>query len=442
MIGLFSKETRARIAVTPAELRVVLWAGAYFFFVLASFSILRPIREQFGVRAGPDKLPLLFLTTWLVMLLLNPLYGAVVSRFTRRRFIPLVYRFFAALLLVLFVLLMALEGEGLTWLGYGFYVFVSVFNLWVVSVFWSFMADNFGSGSARRLYAWIAVGGTLGSIAGSMTALHGLPFVAWLIGDSQSAVVPYLLLVSVVVLEAAVFCAKRVMARFDTQPDLGGGALDARPPRVGGASWDGLKEVARSPYLLRICGYLLCYTVTGTLLYFLQADIVGKHAASAADRTRAFALIDVVTQSTTLLVQLFLTRRLLATFGVGRTLGILPLVAAGAFAAVWIWPGFWVILIAQSLRRSARYAISKPAREVLFSVVPRSEKYKAKAVIDTFVYRTGDAAGAGILLGLRTVSAAIAPVAAVALPLTGFWAVLALGLGRAHAVRAARDAPP
>jgi len=440
VIGLFSKEMRARIAVTPGERRIVLWAGAYFFFVLNSFSILRPVREQFGVRAGLDSLPVLFLGTWAVMLLLNPVYGAVVARLTRRRFVPLVYRFFALNLVLLFALMLVLEGEAYTTLGRVFFVWVSVFNLWVVSVFWSLMADNFGSDAARRLYAWIAVGGTLGSILGALVAWQGLPLAAWLLGSdvSASALVPYLLLTSAVVLEAAVRCAQRLMRIFDASPTEAD-PLVPEPPRIGGGSWDGLREVARSSYLLRICLYLLCYTVTGTLLYFLQAEIVARHFQSAADRTAAFALIDLVTQTATLFVQVLLTRPLLAALGLGRTLAILPMLAAAAFLAVGIWPVFGVVVVAQGLRRSARYAISKPAREVLFAVLPRSEKYKAKAVIDTFVYRTGDVLGGVTQLLLRTLSVAALPVVAVALPVTAAWGALSLSLGRAHAARSRRD---
>jgi len=442
VIGLFSKEARRRIAVTPAELRVVWWAGAYFFFVLGGYSILRPVREQFGVRAGLDTLPLLFLGTWVVMLLLNPLYGAVVSRVTRRRFVPWVYRFFMVHLAVLFALMLGLEGEPRVWLGRAFFIWVSVFNLWVVSVFWSFMADSFGSEAARRLYAWIAVGGTLGSIVGALVAWQGLPLIAAALQRSTSEVVPYLLLVSLLMLEAAVRCARRVMGLFDADPTLGGVGLDARRARLGGGAWDGLREVARSPYLLQICLYLLCYTVTGTLLYFLQAEIVAHHFTSAGARTQAFALIDLFTQTTTLFVQVVLTRRLIAVFGVGRTLAILPVVAAFAFLAIWIAPVFWVVVLAQGLRRAARYAVSKPAREVLFSVVPRSEKFKAKAVIDTFVYRTGDVVGGATRMLLRGLAAGLLPVVVVALPLTAVWAWLGLALGRGQVARIRRVPPP
>ncbi len=442
MIGLFSKETRRRIAVTPAERRVVVWAGAYFFFVLGGYSILRPVREQFGVRAGLDTLPLLFLATWFAMLVLAPLYGAVVSRVSRRRFVPWVYRFFMLHLAAFFGVMLVVEGQAVVWLGRAFFVWVSVFNLWVVAVFWSVMADHFDSDAARRLYAWIAVGGTLGSILGALVAWQGLPLIAAALGRTTSAVVPYLLLVSFVALEAAVRCARRVMDLCPAVSSPGAGT-PARTSRVGGGSWDGLRDVVRSPYLLQICLYLLCYTVTGTLLYFLQAEIVAHHFASAGARTQAFALIDLCTQSTTLFVQVVLTRRLIAVLGLGRTLGVLPCVAALAFLAIWIAPVFWVVIVVQGLRRSARYAVSKPAREVLFSVLPRSEKYKAKAVIDTFVYRSGDVVGGATRMLLRGLSPGLLPVALVALPITAAWAWLGLVLGRGHAIRIRRlPAPP
>lgn len=431
MIGLFSKETRARIAVTPAELRVVRWAGAYFFFVLAGYSILRPLREQMGVAGGVRNLPYLFLATLCVMLIANPIYGRLVSRLPRDRFIPLVYRFFMLNLLVFYGCMFV----GLDiWLARIFFVWVSVFNLFVVAVFWSFMADNFGSDAAKRLYAWIAVGGTLGSIVGSLLTWG---WIAVLGGYEV-----WLMLVSVILLEMAVQCVKR-LTRI-----LGGDGLRPRVTEatrpLGGSAFQGLAQVVRSPYLLRICLYLLGYTITGSLLYFMQAQIVAGHFATRADQTQAFALIDLATQVTTLVVQVCVTRRLIASVGLGRTLGVLPIIAGLGFVAVAAAPVFWVIVVVQMLRRAARYAVSKPAREVLFSVVPRSEKYKAKAVIDTFVYRTGDVVGAGAYKLVGVFSATLGAVAAVALPVSAAWALVALSLGRAQAARAGarRDERP
>ena len=242
------------------------------------------------------------------------------------------------------------------------------------------------------------------------------------------------MLVSVILLEVAVQCVQK-LARI-----LGGDGLVPRVTEasrpLGGGAFQGLVQVVRSPYLLRMCLYLLGYTITGSLLYFMQAQIVAGHFATRADQTQAFALIDLATQVTTLVVQVFVTRRLIASVGLGRTLGVLPLIAGLGFVAVAAAPVFWVIVVVQMLRRAARYAISKPAREVLFSVVERSEKYKAKAVIDTFVYRTGDVVGAGTYKLVGAWSAALGAVAAVAVPLSAAWALVALSLGRAHAVRA------
>ncbi len=431
MAGLFSKETRRAIAIQPGELRIVRWAAAYFFFVLASFSILRPLRETFGVSTGLDKLPFLFMGTWVVMLLLNPLYGAVVSKLPRRRFIPLVYRFFMLPLAAFFVAMVA-GGPVPVWVKYSYYVFVSVFNLWVVSVFWSFMADNFGSASARRLYAWIAVGGTLGAIFSALVAL-GITLL-----EAHQAM-PALLVLAIVFLEAAVRCNAKVISLFEehpelaTSPDHGTGAL-------GGASLDGLIRVLRSPYLLRICLYLFCYTVTGTLLYFMQAGVVSWQFESTTDRIWGFALIDLATQTATLLVQVFVTRRLIAAFGLGPALAVLPVVAGLAIISISVWPLFSVVVVAQGLRRAARYAVTKPSREVLFSVVDRTEKYKAKAVIDTFVYRTGDVIGGGVQLAtIRAGQAAALAAPIVAVAITVFWTFLAGSLGRAYRERAPSD---
>ncbi len=438
MSGLFSKETRSQIAIQPGELRIVVWAGLWFFLVLGGYSLLRPVREQLGISGGIDKLPWLFLGTWLTMLCLQPLYGWVVSKLPRRRFIPLVYHFFSLSLVGFFAALVFLEGEPLAWTGRAFFVWVSVLNLWVISVFWSFLADHFGSNDAKRLYAWIAVGGTFGSIVGALVTSGGLELIERFGGDADAAV-PYLLLACVVCFELAVRCVHRLLGLFEDQPARGVGV--GPRPIIGGSALAGLSAVVRSPYLLKICLYLLCYAVTGTLLYFMQAEIVERAFDSRAAKTQAFAVIDLVTQVLTLFVQVLLTRRLLAALGLGRTLGILPILAGLAFAALAAWPVFAVLVVTQALRRAGRYAVTKPSREVLFSVVSREEKYKAKATIDTFVYRTGDVVGGGLKVLLGALSVGFVAVAAVAIPVTAGWALLSLRLGREHAVRAEADPP-
>ena len=444
MSGLFSRETRARIALRPGELPIVLGSGAFFLFVLASWSLLRPVREQMGIAGGVRDLKWLFLVTWSVMLLLQPLYGRIVARLPRRRFVPLVYRFFGATLLAFFVALQLADARGELLIGRAFFVWSSVFNLWVVSVFWSFMADHVGSERAKRLYAWVAVGGTVGSIAGSVLTWGVLKLAGALGGEAAAErTVPWLLVGAVLLLELAVVCVRVLRRQFETHARELELEAAVHAPLIGGAAWAGVREVAGSPYLLRICLYLLCYTFTGTLLYFIQADVVQQAFDSRAERTQAFAIIDIATQGLTLLVQVFLTRRLVVSLGLGGTLMILPIIAGLSFLAIQAAPAiglgvvatFWVVVVMQALRRAARYAITKPSREVLFAVLAREEKYKAKAVIDTFVYRTGDAVGALGSMALGVLAPGLTAVVVLATPLSAVWAWLGLRLGRDHAQR-------
>ena len=429
MPGLFSKETRAKIAMRPGEGRIVVLAATWFFFVLAGYSILRPIREDMGVAGGVRNLPWLFLGTLTVMLIVNPIYGAVVSRVPRRRFIALVYRFFISNLLVFLVLMLVLPAGAMVQVGRVFFIWMSVFNLFVVTVFWSFLAENFGSQSAKRLYAWIAVGGTLGAIAGSGITYVTTSYVA-------GTYLPGLMLLSAVFLEIAVRCQQRLADTLETQGVVvRSGAPDAG---LGGSALEGLAQVARSPYLRRMCLYLLCYTVTGSLLYFMQADIVkAQFGDDRGARTNAFALITLATQVLTLLLQLFVTSRMIAWLGVGLTLTLLPLSAGLSFVGLAVEPVFWMLVVMQSLRGSTRYAISKPARETLFSVLTPSEKYKAKALIDTFVYRSGDVLGAGAKAMADAAGLGLVALAACSLPLCAGWVTLGVVLGREQARRAA-----
>ncbi|MDA1195737.1 MAG: Npt1/Npt2 family nucleotide transporter [Planctomycetota bacterium] len=434
--GLFSKETRERIALRPGEGAIVLWAATYFFFVLASWSLLRPVREQLGIVGEIRDLKWLFLVTWTVMLALQPVYGYVVGRLPRARFVPLIYRFFATTLLAFFLALRFVPAEHQLAVGRAFYVWSSVLNLWTVSVFWSFLADQCGSARAKRLYPWIAVGGTVGSILGGLVVWPGLQIVDHLAGaGAANAAVPWLLIAALVLLEVGVRCVGRLQRLFDVHGEALGLRAAAEPALIGGSALEGLRAIIVSPYLIRIGAYMLCYAVTGTLLYFAQADIVRSAFDSSAERTQAFAMIDVVTQCLTLVVQVFVTRRLVAAFGLGASLAVLPIVAGLSFLTLWVWPVFGVLVISQALRRAARYAVTKPTGEVLYSVLPREQKYKAKGAIDTLVYRTGDALGALTSLALGVLAPGMALVTAFALPVVGAWSWLAGRLGRDHAAR-------
>jgi len=401
----------------------MLLGFGWFFFLLGGYYLLRPLRDALGLAGGPEELQWLFTGTFVAMLALVPLFGALVARLPPRRFVPLAYRFFTASILV-FCVLIAADLKSV-WVGRVFFVWISVFNLFVVSIFWSVLADCFSNAQGRRLFGFIAAGGTAGTFVGPLMAaslVTALGPVALTLGAA-------------LLLEAALQCFYRLYPRDGealANDDDGAGAAtakgDARP--IGGAVLAGLALIARSPYLLGLCGYLLLHTAASTFLYFEQGRIVAGAFADTASRTRFFALVDLGVSTLTLLLQLFVTGRLMRRFGVGTALVLLPLASALAFAAVALSPTVGVLAGAQALRRAFDYAIARPAREVLFTVVGRESKYKAKNAIETVVYRGGDAISGWISAGLGALGVGFAGLAALAIPLAALWAVLSLWLAR------------
>ena len=411
---------RRFVDVRPGEVATLALATGYFFFVLAGWYVLRPIRDAMGVAGGVRNLAWLFLGTLLVSLAAQPAFAALVARWPRRRFVPWTYRFFALHLVVFFVLWNAgLPEPGRIWLGRVFFVWASVFNLFVVSVFWAFMADVFRTGEGKRLFGFVAAGGTLGGVLGG--ALTGS--LVRVLGPGP------LLLVGALLLEAAVACVRGLGRRMG-----GPGAPD--PGRegtvIGGGSWSGVARLFSSPYLAGIGFFLLLYTVGSTFLYFLQAHIVADTLAGAAARVAYFARVDVWVNSLTLLLQTSLTGRILARIGVGGTLCLVPLLSILGFGALGVAPTLAVVAVVQVARRAGSFALSRPARELLFVPLAREDKYKAKTFVDTFVYRFGDQLGAWTETGLGALGLGLSAIAWCAVPLAGIWLTLAVWLGRRH----------
>ena len=433
---------RRFVDARPGEWKALWCAFAFHFLVLASYYVLRPIRDEIGAAGGLESLSWLFTATLVAMLAANVLFSAVAARLSRRRFIPLAYRFFIATLAAFFLLMQVEPAGSVSWVGRAFYVWVSVFNLFVVSVFWAFMADTFASDQGKRLFGFIAVGGTLGAIAGGA-------LTATLVDTLGSA---GLLVLSALLLEGAVWCVKLFPAarvipseardRVDSGRSLGAAPLGmTQTPEwpLGGTFWSGIAHVFRSPYLLGICGFMLLHSVTSTLVYFQQADVVGAAFTDRAARTAFFAQLDVAVNVLTVLVQVFLTGRLLKWLGVGVTLALLPAVSLVGFVAMAAAPSLALLAAFQVARRAVNYAVSRPAREVLFTVLPREDKYKAKAFTDTFVYRAGDQVGAWTYPALRALGLGLAGVSWIAAPLAAGWVALSLWLGRRQARAQARD---
>ena len=353
---------------------------------------------------------------------MTPLFGALVSKFPRRIFVPAVYHALAASFVAFYVALSVLSGPQRLATARFFFVFVSTFNLLIVSVFWGFLADLFRSEQAKRLFGAIGLGGTLGGIAGGVITAS----LAKTLGPVS------LLLVAAGLFEAAVFCMSRLAHVYrvdETAEREGDGVPDGGvPPGTGALS--GLSLFAKSRYLLGIAGFLLLFTVGSTFLYLAQARIVRATFADAGSRTAFFAKADLAVNVLTAVTQLFLTGRLLPALGLGPALAFLPVVSAAGFFALGASPTAGTLFVVQVLRRAAEFALVKPAREVLFTVVSREEKYSAKSFIDTFVYRTGDAIGA---LADRLVAfVGLGPVgfAWAFLPVAALWTWNALALGR------------
>jgi len=406
------------IDVRPAELRALGWAWLYIFSVLFSYYILRPIRDEMGVAGGVENLQWLFTGTLLCMIAVNPPFAALVGRLPRVQFIALTYRFFLANLLLFAALLQVATAEQNIWVGRVFFIWASVFNLFVVSVFWALMVDVFDAEQGKRLFGFIAAGATLGGIV-------GVTVTATLAKQVPPA---YLLLASALLLEAAVFCVRRLSRmsdRLHRRP-----ALRSEESAIGGSAFAGFKHALGSPYLINVCLYILLFTVTSTFVYFQQAEIVRQSFTDRGMRTAFFARVDLWVNILTLSVQLFLTSRVLRWFGVALTLAALPLISMIGFATLALAPTIAVLVVYQVIRRAGNFAFARPAREVLYTVVPREDKYKAKSFIDTAVYRMGDQLGAWSYAGLGLLGLAMSGIAIVAVPLSLAWLINGLWLGR------------
>jgi AAA family ATP:ADP antiporter len=376
------------------ELPALAWAFAYFFLLLASYYVLRPVRDSLAVEMGSESLKRLFTVTFAAMIALVPVFGWLSSRLPRARLLPVVYGFF-----VLNLLAFALELHPFV-----FFVWLSVFNLFVVSVFWSFMSDIFEGRQAARLYGTIAAGGSCGAIAGPLLA-------AWI---PQSR---FLLFAAAALLAATIVCIGALSRWARAHPRA------AEPPPeapLGGSILAGARAALSSPFLLAICGYLLCYTALSTALYFQQVEIVRDAVPDPGERTRLFAAVDLLVNGLTLAIQVLAFSRLARVLGPAGMLAAVPLLSVAGFLWLGATPTLAALIAFGVTRRVAEFAVSKPAREALFTIVPREERYKAKSFIDTVVYRGGDALAGWLFAGVS---------AFVAAALAAAWTALALALG-------------
>ncbi len=397
----------------PDEVFPVAWGFLYFFFLLCGYYVLRPVRDEMAIEGGVQHLPWMMTATFVALLVAAPLFGWLSARVPRDRLLMGTYTFFGANLIGFFVLMSGrIEPE---WVARIFFVWLSVFNLFVVSVFWSFMADLFTPAQGAKLFSVIAAGGSSGAMVGPLLTT-GLTYVT---------PISWLMLVSAGLLGACCLCIA-VLDRWAKQrPET------CRPSvgePVGGGMWAGIRLAVTSPYLLGICLYLFCLTTTATFLYLEQTKLVGEQIVSPEGRTRFFATIDLAVNVISFLTQFFITSHLVSRFGLVSALVILPVASAVGFGLIGAVPLLVVYALFTIVRRVGEYAIAKPAREVLFTVVSREEKYKAKNFIDTAVSRGGDAATGWIVNGVKALGATSSHIAWAMVPVACLWAWLGWSL--------------
>lgn len=419
-----SQLLRRLVVLQPGEAPALLASFATLLCMFASYTILRPVRDALGITSGLDKIPYLFWGVFAVMLLLQPVYGWLTSRFPRTVFLPWVYAFFAANLLGFFVWFRLQEDH--TWIARTYFVWVSVFNLFVVAAFWSLMADVFNKEQAGRLFGFIWAGASTGGLIGPVIdnrfavplgAINLLPISAGL------------LLLSLVFMAQVI----RWQRREATAPPAGVARAPNEEGALGGGVWAAFTQVVRSPYLLGIAAFVMLMTWVNTFLYLEQQAFVAKAFHNADQRAAFFGGIDFWVQAASLTIQLLLFGRLFKWFGMRAVLASVPALMIGGYALFALMPGFMLLVVVYAVRRVADYALTRPCRDALYTVVSREEKYKAKSLIDTFVYRGGDALSGSLYKGLTgSFGAGPAAIGWLGAAVSAAWTVLALALGRAQ----------
>lgn len=393
-------------------------AAGFLLFVLlfASYFMLRPVRETFGIAGGVKNLQWLFTGTFVATLMVVPLYGWVAANVPRRRLLPILYMF-AAAVMAGFATSLAVDPANV-WIARAFYIWLSVMNLFVISVAWSLMADLFEPERSHRLFGPMAAGASLGGLIGPLI--------------SGALVAPLgeagLLFLSAALLISTLACVRYLLSWRDR---LGPRTDAASPERIGGSIWAGVTLILRSPYLLAIAGFILLLTTASTFLYFEQARIVAATFPNRTAQTQVFATIDATVQSLTIFIQIFLTGRLAKRLGVTVLLTAVPVVMMLGFGLLSMLATFPVLVVVMIVRRVGEYALVRPGREMLFSSLDAETKYKAKNAIDTFVYRGGDAVAGWVYAGLAVV-VSMAVVAATGAVLAGVWAAVGYTIGRSH----------
>ncbi len=407
------------LGLKPGEFFAVSWSFAYFFCIFSAYSMLRPIRDAMGIVSGVSTLAWLFTGTFTVMVFVAPIFGWIASRFPRKQFLPWVYYFFIANILIFYAVFTYAQNRELdqVWIGRSFYVWLSVFNLFVISIFWSFMADIYSREQSRRLFGVISAGGSTGGLVG--------PFI------TGTLVVPMgfknVLPLSALLLLAGVICIYRLRRWVRQHEDDAHSDTVESSKAIGGGYLEGIRLVIAKPYFRAIALALILANFVGVVAYFYLLELVSITFESTDGHTQVFSWIDFTINGFSFIGQLILVKHSVKKLGIGATLALLPIVSVIGFALLAIHPVFTVMAGLVIFRRSLAFGFSKPTNDMLYAVVTAEEKYKVKNFVETAIYRSGDAIAAWtiVLSGIG-----ISGIAVVCLPIAAIWTAIAFWLGR------------
>ena len=415
-----ARTLKAVANVEPEETTAVVVSFVYFALLMGSYFVVRPVRDAMGTVYGVKNLQELYTGTFAASFVLAPAYAWLASRIRLTTFLPWVYGFIAVTMVGFFGLFETVEQQQDRWVAALFFIWVSTFNVLIISVFWSLMADTFSRGQAKRLFGFIAAGGTVGTIGGPALAASLVDTV----GTNA------LMLISAAGFTITAYLVRVLEREKQKLVDAGEGQRTTLNRTLAGNPFEGFTLLFRSRYLLMIALFILLMTTISTIIYFQLGDLITRAFESREARTRAYALIDLAVNGSTVFLQLFGTGRLIERYGVATGLLLNPVIMVVAFLAVAFSPVLLVLGSIQVVRRFAEYAIAKPSREMLFTVVDQESKYKAKNVIDTVVYRFGDVTSAWA-------SAAVLPYGVAGLAVAGLvmsacWFPIAYALGKRY----------
>lgn len=426
------------------ETRAVLVSCLYLFCLMSSYYIMRPLRDALASEIASEDLRYLWTGTFVFSTITALIFGWIVSRFKIASFLPWVYGFFIANIAIFWSLMAAYplgSSETMTapifnvWpivlgevkvslvIACIYYVWLSVFNMFVVSVFWSFIADRYTRDQAKRLFGFIAAGGSAGA---ALAPLFTAAIVTFISAEDM-------LLIAAAILSITIFCIRDLTTHTE-----GGHSEEQQGKanaRVGGSFFSGFSMLLRDPYLVGIAAFVVLYTFISTIFYVAQVDLVRAAFETREARYAANAVVDGIVNSLAIFTQLFLTARLVKRFGLVVLLACMPVFMAFAFFAVSAFPVLMVILGLQVVRRAGNYALTRPGREMLWTVVDRDRKYKAKNVVDTSLYRGADLVNIWIENGLRSAGFGLAQIAMVGAAAAGVWSAIAIGIARAAEAR-------